>query len=768
MKKYDAIIIGSGQAGTPLVFNLAEKGYTIAFIEKKEVGGTCLNVGCTPTKTYVASARRMWDIAHSKDVGVDFEGSFKANMESIKNRKDKLITNSVNGIRKSLENYPNIDFIEGEAKFISNYEIEVQNNIITAPQIFINVGGRPMIPEEYNSIPYLTNESILELNELPKHLIIIGASYIGLEFGQIFKRFGSDVTIIERSNRIINREDEEQSEEILKFLKEDGIQFVLNSKSIVPSYDGNKINIRVNDNQTISGTHLLLAIGRKANTDLLQISNTDIQVDDRAYIKVNDYCQTNIDGIFAMGDCNGQGAFTHTAYNDFQIVDNYLFGNKTRKISDRITTYGLFVDPPLGRCGLTKKQALEKGINLLEGKRKMKIIARAKEKAETHGFMSILVDADSDLIVGASILGTGGDEIITSILNVMNSKMPYKLIRDSIVLHPTISELIPTTLEKLVNVKLLDEFSKDVYDSLSSTPKKLSSKYFYDKKGSELFVKIMQMKEYYVSDAEMDIFKNKTSELVNMLLMDKNKKYEIIELGAGDGSKTIHLLSNLLKQGYQFDYIPIDISKDALQGLETNLKSKLPSLHIETKHGDYFKILKELKKDNIPKIILFLGSNIGNLNDEQSAQFIYQLGEHLSKGESIVLGLDLIKAKEIVLPAYNDENGITAAFNYNLLSRINRELGANFDINNFSHKPEYDEKEGIAKSFLESKTKHEVIIEKLNKTFSFEAGEKIQTEMSRKYNDEVLKQIIQKTDFEITNKIVDSKHYFADYVLTRK
>ena len=448
-QKFDSIIIGSGQAGTPLLFSLASKGKKVAFIEKTQVGGTCLNVGCTPTKTYVASARRMWDIKHSNDVGVDFEGSFKANMNAIKDRKDALIAKSVQGIHSAIENNKHIHFFKGEAHFISDNEVSVNDEILTADEIFINVGGRAFVPDEYKDIPHLTNVSVLNLKELPEHLIIVGGSYIGLEFGQIFKRFGSKVTIIERGDRIISREDIAISDEILKFLKADGIEFVFNAKKITPSYNGNQVSLKINDEVEVSGSHLLLAIGRKPNTDIVKIENTTISVNERGFINVNDYCETNVKGIFALGDCNGKGAFTHTAYNDYQIVENYLFADKSRKISDRISTYGLFVDPPLGRCGMTKAEALSKGINVLEGKREMSRIARAKEKAETYGFMSVLVDADTDQIIGACVLGTGGDEVVTSILNVMYAKKSYKLIRDSVVLHPTISELIPTTLEKL-------------------------------------------------------------------------------------------------------------------------------------------------------------------------------------------------------------------------------------------------------------------------------------------------------------------------------
>lgn len=453
MKRFDAIIIGSGQAGTPLAFDLAARGMQVAFIEKEKLGGTCVNVGCTPTKAYVASARRMWDIAHSAELGVDVEGVFLANLLKIKKRKDLLIEETIADIKKAISTNDSITVFKGEARFISNKVVEINGNQLTAPHIFINVGARPFVPDEYREIPYLTNESILELNDLPKHLLIIGGSYIGLEFAQMFKRFGCQVTLIEREDRLIAKEDEDVSDCIRNFLKEEDVSFIFNAKELVLTKTEEGISAWINKKDKIEGSHVLLAIGRKSNADLLNLDATSIKMNDKAYVEVDDYCQTTVDGVFALGDCNGKGAFTHTAYNDFEIVKNYLFGDKTRKISDRILTYGLFVDPPLGRCGLTKKDAIEKGIAVLEGKMAMENISRAKEKGEKKGFLSVLVDEKTDRIIGACVLGAGGDEIITSILNVMYSDKPYQLIRDSVVLHPTISELIPTTLEKLKAVK---------------------------------------------------------------------------------------------------------------------------------------------------------------------------------------------------------------------------------------------------------------------------------------------------------------------------
>lgn len=453
MKQYDAIIIGSGQAGTPLVFKLAAKGQKVAFIEKEHVGGTCLNVGCTPTKTYVASARRMWDANHGEELGIEIPAGAKPNLKKIKARKDALIAKSVNGILTGLRNNKNIDFFEGEAGFTGHKTVEVNNEHLTAEKIFINVGARPFIPKDFESINYLDNQSILELEEIPEHLIIVGGSYIGLEFGHIFRRLGSKVTIIERGKTIIGREDEDVSETILQFLKKEGIEFRLNATCL--SGENNPsggITVHVdctNGAPSITGSHLLLAVGRTPNTDTLNLEATGVKTNDRNSIEVNDYLETNVPGIFALGDCNGKGAFTHTAYNDYEIVAENMFESKNRKVSDRIITYGLFIDPPLGRAGLSLEQARKTDKQLKVGYRRMADIARAKEKGETEGFMRIIVDAESNKILGASILGVGGDEIISSILNMMYAGAPYQVIRDSVQPHPTISELIPTMLEGL-------------------------------------------------------------------------------------------------------------------------------------------------------------------------------------------------------------------------------------------------------------------------------------------------------------------------------
>jgi pyruvate/2-oxoglutarate dehydrogenase complex dihydrolipoamide dehydrogenase (E3) component len=457
MDKFDAIIIGSGQAGTPLVFKLAAAGQKVAFIEKEHFGGTCVNTGCTPTKAYVASARRMWDASHGAELGVNIPSGATIDLKKVKARKDDLVRNSAEGIFSAALKNENITIFKGEARFSGFKTIVVNNQEIKAEEIFINTGARAVIPGEFSGMNYLTNESILQLETLPEHLIIVGASYIGLEFGQMFRRFGSRVTIIEKSDRIISHEDEEVSEAIQHFLEEEGVEFYLNANCIdgKNNPDGS-VRVKVHckgEEKEIKGSHLLLAVGRKPNTDKLNLEATHVQTDERGYIKVNDFLETDVKGIFALGDCNGKGAFTHTSYNDYEVLTDNRFEDQNRKISDRILTYALYVDPPLGRAGLTKKQALKKGIKVLEARKPMDQVARAKEKGETNGFMSVLIDADTQRIVGASILATGGDEIISSILNVMYADVPYTLIKNSVIPHPTVSELIPTMLESLSEIK---------------------------------------------------------------------------------------------------------------------------------------------------------------------------------------------------------------------------------------------------------------------------------------------------------------------------
>lgn len=457
MKKFDAIIIGSGQAGTPLVFKLASEGQNVAFIEKEHFGGTCLNVGCNPTKAYIASARRMWEAQHGAELGIDIPQGAKVNLKEVKERKDALIKKSADSISDGVNKDEKITFYQGAASFRGPKTVAIKGEEITAAHIYINVGSRSVIPELFKNLPYLTNQSMLELEELPEHLIIIGGSYLGLEFGQMFRRFGSRVTIVEKGKSIIGSEDEDVSQAVQKFLEEEGISFRLDTHCISgrKNPDGG-ITVGVDCAQgqpEITGSHVLLAVGRQPNTDGLNLASASITTDSQGYIVVDEYLETSTPGIFALGDCNGQGAFTHTAYNDYEIIAENMFQGKDRKVSDRILTYSLFVDPPLGRAGMTKKEAIEKGYSVLEAYKLMDQIARAKEKGETKGFMRAIIDANTNKILGATVLGVGGDEIISGILNVMYADAPYTVIRDSVLPHPTVSELIPTMMESLKEIK---------------------------------------------------------------------------------------------------------------------------------------------------------------------------------------------------------------------------------------------------------------------------------------------------------------------------
>jgi pyruvate/2-oxoglutarate dehydrogenase complex dihydrolipoamide dehydrogenase (E3) component len=453
MKKFDAAIIGSGQAGTPLAYKLASDGRKVAFIEKKHFGGTCVNDGCTPTKAYVASARRIWAARHGEELGIIIPEGVKADLKRIKQRKDALVQESVDKIKSGVEKEENITFFRGEAKFTGERTLNLNGDELKANEIFINVGSRPAVPDSFKKLNYLTNESILQLEEVPGHLVIIGGSYNGLEFGQIFRRFGSRVTIVEKEGRIAQHEDDVISESILDFLKEEGIDFRL---------DANCIGGRQNDDGTvtvqleckqgepeITGTHLLLAVGRTPNSDTLNLDACGVKTDDKGYIQVNDNLETNVKGIYALGECNGMGAFTHTSFNDFEIVSDNLLKGKNRKVSDRIMTYALYTDPPLGRAGMTKKAARSKKLKILEAKMPMSSVSRAKEKGETKGLLHVIADAGTRKILGAAILGIGGDEIISSILHVMYAGVTWDVIINAVKPHPTVSELLPSLLKKL-------------------------------------------------------------------------------------------------------------------------------------------------------------------------------------------------------------------------------------------------------------------------------------------------------------------------------
>jgi pyruvate/2-oxoglutarate dehydrogenase complex dihydrolipoamide dehydrogenase (E3) component len=451
---YDAIVIGAGQAGPPLANRLAGTGMKVAFVERNKFGGTCVNNGCIPTKAMVASAYAAQTARRCSEYGVDIPGQIAVDMKKVKARKDAIVAKSRDGVELWLRGSPNITVYMGHARFESTKEISVGNERLTADKIFLDVGGRAIVPDlpGVHDIPHLNNSSMMEVDFRPPHLVIVGGSYIGLEFGQMYRRFGSQVTIIEMAPRLIKREDPDVSEAVKQIFENEGIEIRLNAKCIKFRKHGDQIAAGVkceSGDPEVLGSHVLLAVGRRPNTDDLGLEKAGVAVDKHGYIVVDDQLRTSVSGIWAMGDCNGKGAFTHTSYNDYEIVAANLLDNDPRKLSDRITTYGLFIDPPLGRAGMTEAEALSAGLKVLVGKRPMTRVGRAIEKGETQGFMKVMVDAQTEKILGAAILGPGGDEAIHCVLDVMYANAPYTLLKRAMHIHPTVAELIPTILGEL-------------------------------------------------------------------------------------------------------------------------------------------------------------------------------------------------------------------------------------------------------------------------------------------------------------------------------
>ena len=442
MAAYDAIVIGTGQAGPSLAFRLAGTGMKVAVIERHLVGGTCVNTGCTPTKALVASAYAARITRHAAEYGVVIGGDIGIDMPRVKARKDAIVAASRNGLTSALENAANITFYRGHARFASPRAVEVAGERLRAERIFINVGGQALVPPMpgITEVPYLTNSTMMDVDFLPHHLIIVGGSYIGLEFGQMYRRFGSQVTIIEMAARLVRHEDEDLSAAIKDIVESEGVNVRLNAKciSLVKRSDEIVANVDCTAGAPeVAGSHLLLAIGRQPNTDDLDLDKAGVRCDERGYIVVDDQLQTTVPGIWALGDCNGKGAFTHTAYNDFEIVAANLLDHDPRPVSDRITAYALYTDPPLGRVGMTLADARSSGRRVLAGERPMTRVARAVEKGETQGFMRILVDGDSKEILGASLLGTGCDEAVHVILDLMYAKVSYTIMQRAMHIHPT-------------------------------------------------------------------------------------------------------------------------------------------------------------------------------------------------------------------------------------------------------------------------------------------------------------------------------------------
>lgn len=455
---FDAIVIGTGQSGPPLAERLAGAGQRVAVIERHRFGGTCVNYGCIPTKALVASARAAYMARRAGDFGVRLGGKVAVDMKKVKARKDEIAGQSERGVAKWMRTTTNITVVKGHARFAGPRQVQVGKETLEAPRIFIDVGGRASVPDMpgLDQVPYLTNSTMLDVDFLPKHLVVIGGSYIGLEFAQMYRRFGSRVTVIEMGDRLVRREDPEISEAIRKILEAEGIEVRLKSECISVSKRGQGVAVGLDCKRgprDVVGSHLLLAVGRTPNTDDLGLDRAGVVTDRRGYITVGEDLQTNVPGIYALGDCNGRGAFTHTSYNDFEVVAANLLDGGNRKVGDRITAYGLFIDPPLGRAGMTEAEASKTGRKLLVGRLNMSSVGRARERSETQGFMKLVVDAETGRMLGTAMLGIEGDEVAQSILGLMYADQPISLIRRAMYVHPTVSEYLPTLVENLKPVE---------------------------------------------------------------------------------------------------------------------------------------------------------------------------------------------------------------------------------------------------------------------------------------------------------------------------
>jgi pyruvate/2-oxoglutarate dehydrogenase complex dihydrolipoamide dehydrogenase (E3) component len=430
------------------------EGLQVAVLERHLYGGTCVNVGCVPTKTLVASARTAYVARRGTEFGVMIDGAIRVDMKRVKARKDEVAGQSNRGVTNWLKSLENVTLYEGHGRFENSDTVQVGDQLLEADRIFLNVGGRALVPSipGLEKVDYFTNSTMMDVDFLPEHLVIIGGSYIALEFAQMYRRFGSAVTIIERGPHLISREDEDVSETIKEILEQEEINVLLNTQVQYLEKQGNRVVVHTTGERgpaEVNGSHLLLAVGRRPNTDDLGLDRAGVEVDERGFIVVDDQLRTNMPGIWAIGDCNGRGAFTHTSYNDYEIVAANLFDDDPRRVSDRILCYGLFIDPPLGRVGMTEKQVRQSGRRVWVGKRMMTDVGRARERSETDGFMKVFVDADTQEVLGAAILGINGDEAVHTLLDVMYAKAPYTVIQCAVHIHPTVAELIPTMLGEL-------------------------------------------------------------------------------------------------------------------------------------------------------------------------------------------------------------------------------------------------------------------------------------------------------------------------------
>jgi pyruvate/2-oxoglutarate dehydrogenase complex dihydrolipoamide dehydrogenase (E3) component len=451
-KQYDAIILGAGQAGPPLAERLTGSGLKVAIIERHHPGGTCVNTGCIPTKTLVASARAAHVARRGRDFGVVIDGNVEVDMQAVKARKDDVALASRAGVTSWMESMDGLDFIRGHARFEGNRTVRVGDDVLEAERVFINVGARARVPDFANGVPYWTNSDMMEVDFLPTHLIIIGGGYIGLEFAQMYRRFGSKVTVIEMADRVLAREDEEVSAEVQTFLEAEGVEFRTSAECVELMERPARVAVRLDcedEPKLIEGSNVLLAVGRVPNTHDLGLETTNITLDSRGFIEVDDELRTSAPSVWALGEVNRRGAFTHTSYNDFEIVAENLLDGAGRKVTDRIPIYGVFIDPPLARVGMNDQQARASGRKVLFGSRPMSRVGRARERSETTGFMKVLVDGNTGELLGATILGVQGDEAIHTIAALMYAGAPYETLRRSVHIHPTVAELLPTVVGSL-------------------------------------------------------------------------------------------------------------------------------------------------------------------------------------------------------------------------------------------------------------------------------------------------------------------------------
>jgi pyruvate/2-oxoglutarate dehydrogenase complex dihydrolipoamide dehydrogenase (E3) component len=451
---FDALIIGAGQAGPSLAGRLTTAGWTVGLVERKNFGGTCVNTGCTPTKAMIASAKAAHTLRRAADYGLEPAAPFVVDLRKVKSRKDAVVQASRTGLESWLRHMPCCTVFDGPARFLSASTMQVGEEVLEARHIFLNVGARPARPAlpGIDAVPYLTSSTILALEELPSHLIIVGAGAVGLEFAQLFRRLGSEVTIVERSPRLLPHDDEDVAAAVADILTSEGITLRLGAECISLAQENGRPVVHVSceaDPSPSEGSHLLLAMGRQPNTDDLNLERTGLQADKHGYLPVDEQLQTAVPGIWALGECNGRGAFTHTAYNDFEIVAANLLDHGQRRVSDRLPVSAIYLDPPFAKVGQTEDELRAAGIPALVGKRPMTKVGRAVEKGETKGFIKVLVHAETDQILGASIVGVGGDEAIHCIITAMYARQTAAFMRSNMFIHPTVAELIPTVFGEL-------------------------------------------------------------------------------------------------------------------------------------------------------------------------------------------------------------------------------------------------------------------------------------------------------------------------------